>query len=262
MGKEALKEALKLVKFCNNGGRPFVARLNSQGFNSFAIEFSSSGTPNSDDLNIELDGRNLAFQSSGADDRSFYFFPFDEQLSSGPHQLKFRASPAASNPWLSNLTAFEFGENYNFAAVNVGTYPLFDKNLRVDGYRATHRSCLMRDMTKNYFCPVCQENNWIKFFSRISVIDSVSRQTTNNQQQVLTVTPLQPGQLRTGDQGRLRVTWSKDGQALEAFDDQFEIIVQNDAVTGSRIEVEVVYETPEVRRDSMNRLRDHHQWQF
>ena len=37
-------------------------------------------------------------------------------------------------------------------------------------YRPTHDSCLMKDMRKQNFCVVDQENMWLKFLARVTLI--------------------------------------------------------------------------------------------
>lgn len=39
---------------------------------------------------------------------------------------------------------------------HLGTFPIFDSDGKVVGYRPTDHDCIMRDMTKSTYCPVCK----------------------------------------------------------------------------------------------------------
>ena len=50
---------------------------------------------------------------------------------------------------------------------------MFDAYSEERGFRPTHNQCLMRNMRSKVFCPVDQENIWLRFFKVVNLIDNV-----------------------------------------------------------------------------------------
>lgn len=115
----------------------------------------------------------------------------------------------------------------------------------------------MRNMTHERFCPVCQEGMWIQFLSRISLIDdvTVAEERELDGTRKVTVKTLQLGQFRPPHQTRtpgeyLEIQWFKNDVEQ----------VQLNGLQDIRAEpgiwnVNVKYETPEVRSDPNGYLR-------
>lgn len=159
------------------------------------------------------------------------------------------------NNWLSDLTVYEYGDEYHFDPEHVGAYPLFSEWGSIAGYRPTHETCLMRNMKSVRFCPICQENNWLQFFRKVSLIDGVEIIPAGaNYEAHLRVPSL--GQFRSevvNADERLDVRWYRNGELVGSLEGQ--LVGQIPAVQASdNWEVEVQFHTPEVRKDSSGLL--------
>jgi len=201
----------------NLTNNPFKINFKSDGIQkSTKIVLSASGIETSDTVSILLDGEPLSFESPNRVDRSFITLdlpPFSE----GEHTFEVREAVSDGNNWLSNLSIHEFGHEMHDDPSFIGAFPVFSEDLSIDGYRPTNNSCLMRDMLHPFFCPVCQENNWLQFFSRISLIEDLSGKVEEDQVKVQ-LTTLKLGQFRTmgtAPQGeQLEIRWFYNGQEL------------------------------------------------
>jgi hypothetical protein len=229
---------------------PFSAKFSSPGnLANAGLVFSASGIERDDDLKVTIDGQSLPFRSPFHSDRSFYEMFWKQGFSSGAHELRFEQGTKDGNNVLSNLTLHEYGAGYHFDPHYVGAYPMFAKNGNAVGYRPTHNTCVMRNMTSRHFCPVCQENNWLKFFSRIRVIDDLKTMRSNGKLKVEVLTP-PLGQLsrRVRGTGRLVVRWYRDGKEVPNLNDQFKWEA-NESDSRGTWHVIVAFQTEEVRRD-------------
>ncbi|MBI1860941.1 MAG: hypothetical protein HYR96_08490 [Deltaproteobacteria bacterium] len=227
---------------------PYTAKMTSDGkWDSLFMTISLSGLQTSDDVVVKLDGEQLPIDSEQQADRKFYDFKIEQGFSSGTHQLTFEEKVHDGDNWVSNITVHEFKKEYNFDSNHIGAYPLFQGSRR-EGYRPTHNTCLMRNMMSDQFCPVCKENNWIKFFATVSMIDSIESHAETTGQRVFVKTqPL--GQFRHDGRGEgqyIAIRWYKDGELQSEFLDQTEIVVTEPS---AKWEVEVELTTPEVRKD-------------
>lgn len=237
---------------------PFSASWRSDGTDShYEITYSASGVEHDEALMIELDGERLPFTSPGTPDRSFQsIMGHDGGFDSGPHTLTFRRGTTASEPWLSNLAIFEYGDQYNFNDHHVSAYPLFDKNNQVAGFRPTNRTCLMRDMTSVEFCQICQENNWLKFFAKISMIDDLQIDESKELVKVSVLTP-PLGDMRvdkTLKKEDVLVTWFHNNEEVKELVNQTSWEDERKFVQGTwRVQVEL--STPEVRHDPRRLLK-------
>jgi hypothetical protein len=160
---------------------------------------------------------------------------------------------------MSSINIQEYGANYHFDEEFVGAFPLYDANGRVDGYRSNHETCLMRNMESTRFCSVCQENNWMNFFAKVDLIDSLTSEVDPQTGEVKAVLATQQlGQLRTDgldDGSVLEVTWLRDGTVVESLANQMSWTLPARNAAGSW-EARVKFVTPEVRKDPRNLLSD------
>ena len=76
------------------------------------VQFSLSGFRDSDDLRVEMDGRELAWEINPAvgDDRYIYRLKFDEALKAGEHEIRFTLlnSDIEGSAQLCNLEVLEY----------------------------------------------------------------------------------------------------------------------------------------------------------
>ncbi|MCB0416031.1 MAG: hypothetical protein H6617_03330 [Bdellovibrionaceae bacterium] len=236
---------------------PYTASFRSNGaYRYFEVQYSASGVEADDTLDFRLDGERLPSPSPGHSDREFVEYFHDGGLSSGSHKITVEEKVHDGNNWLSDLTVYEYGEDYHFDAEHVGAYPLFSEWGSVAGYRPTHETCLMRNMKSVRFCPVCQENNWLQFFKNVSLIDGVDvSQVGGNYEVHLRVPPL--GQFReeaVNPEERLDVRWFRNGQLVGSFEGQ--LVGEIPAIQAQDSwEVEVQFHTPEVRKDPSGLLK-------
>ncbi len=233
---------------------PFSINMQSDGlFARTWIRLSASGIETDDTLSIKLNDQPVSFVSPNRTDRSFINIELPG-LIRGAQKLAFSENISDHNNWISSLTVHEYAHDFHDEPGFVGAFPNFDQYLDVAGYRPTNESCLMRDMTHEFFCPICQENNWSQFFDRIDIIDSskASRAGSRVSAQVQT---LGLGQFRSGGTGaageKIDIRWFTRGQELTQFKDQQSIAFDaaNDVTS---LEVEVTFRTPEIRTESVS----------
>ncbi|MEZ4749571.1 MAG: M64 family metallopeptidase [Bdellovibrionota bacterium] len=236
---------------------PYTASFRSNGaYRFFEVQYSASGIETDDTLDFRLDGEALPSPSPGHSDREFVEYFHDGGLTSGSHKITVSEKVHDGNNWLSDLTVYEYGEDYHFDPEHVGAYPLFSEWGSVAAYRSTHETCLMRNMKSVRFCPICQENNWLQFFRNVSLIDGVDVTPVGSNYEVhLRVPPL--GQFRNevlSPEERLDVRWYRDGQLVGSFEGQ--LVGQIPAIQAQdKWEVEVEFHTPEVRKDPSGLLK-------
>lgn len=221
-----------------------------------AIRFSASGLASDNSLKIELDGTEMQFTGPGTDDRSFHNFE-TTGFGAGRHEMQFTEQEHDGNNWISSITIHEYAANYHFDPAYIGAFPVFSQSGGVAGYRSTHETCLMRNMQSTSFCAVCQENNWLEFFGKVKMIDSVTA-TPNGSNVTMNLETQKLGQFRAGtiaDSGHLDIRWTKNGQAVDSLNDQssWNLPVQD---AQGKWAVVVTYKSPEVRKDSRNLLTD------
>jgi len=233
---------------------PYKARFAASGSAAVtSVTFSSSGTARDSDLAVSIDGKVLPFKGPGHPDRAFHILNWNQGFPDGPHELHFVGANGGDSV-LSSISVHEYAKDYHFDSRYVGAYPMFAKSGRAVGFRPTHETCLMRNMSSTRFCPVCQENNWLQFFSRIRVIDEVKAERSGSNLKVKVLTPAlgQLARVRDG-RSRLDVKWFHDGKEEPALEGQF--AWERDAAScKGKWAVNVVFQTDEVRRDPNSRL--------
>eukprot|EP00035_Acanthoeca_spectabilis_P006985 m.131283 g.131283 ORF g.131283 m.131283 type:complete len:618 (-) comp13748_c0_seq7:285-2138(-) len=243
------------------------------------LRFTASGCEKNDAIRVTLDGQDLRWTSLGLLDRSFYTFDdMDQGFSAGSHTLKFEMrTPAKSgNPirQLCSLTLHEYAAEPDFHFSNswVSAYPTWSIS-GTKTFRPTNEMCLMRNMTSSVFCPVCQEGQWLQFFSKIELIDDVF--TTQERDTVtVTVNVIQLGQFRTkplpprdstdkiygADRiDHMRIEWSLGGNHQRELDGRYSFAGPIDKLSGEWT-VTVTFETDEVRYDPQKLLTSVHRF--
>lgn len=233
--------------------KSFSTTFKSSGqFETSEIVYSASGIETESDLVVKLDGNPFKAQSPHHSDRVFYTISLNTGFSSGEHTLSFEEGTHDGNNVLSNLTIHEYGKGYHFNNYT-GAFPLYNLNNTFAGFRPTHDTCLMREMLSERFCSVCQENNWLKFFNTISLIDSVE---INQKDDIVTVTVHTPhlGVLRKiPSSDKLEINWHKDRREVTTLGNFTQWSLSKEEAVGSW-EVIVKWMSPEVRKDTDNLL--------
>ncbi|KTD76594.1 M64 family metallopeptidase [Legionella waltersii] len=155
----------------------------------FEILISSVGWKSPEDVSILLDGHIGQLEGHYTADRSFFTFHLNESLAPGNHQLEIIANNHDSEHVLAFAEIYAHPGDLDWTQDNVQAFATYDYAGQKAGYRPTHRSCLMRDMSIPHFCAVDLENMWIRFLSRIHLIDSLEINTQSTGTQVHLKTP-------------------------------------------------------------------------
>jgi hypothetical protein len=138
----------------------------------YSLKLSSVGWEHADDVHVYLDGERLELDGVYTEDRSF-FYTKNVNLTQGAHKIEIKDHSHDGNNVLAYANGYAFPKSYNFDAGVIGAFNVFDSSGRERGFRPTHDDCLMRDMRSMVFCPVDQENIWLRFFKKMNVIESI-----------------------------------------------------------------------------------------
>lgn len=153
---------------------PFVQRFStSEAESLFKVELSSVGWEKEGDVEFLLDGVPLEMRGEYTMDRSF-FNSVPATLARGDHELVIRSNGNRPEHVLAFANGYVFPTTYDFDSGQVKAFSVFNEDMKMLGYRPTEHMCVMRDMLSKVFCPVDQENIWLQFLQRVSLIDSVS----------------------------------------------------------------------------------------
>ena len=234
---------------------PFTATFQSDGNQSqYFINLSASGMEGEEDIQFFMDGTRIPIASPGTSDRGFHDIVADHGFSSGQHTIEIREGNRDGNNWVSSLTVHEYGVGFHADPHYVGAYPLFQDVGQKDGYRPVNEGCLMRNMMTEEFCPVCKENNWLKFFGKISMVDGIRTDAEGAGKRVTLVVPAL-GQFRSDALAGevVSVKWFKNSQEVPGMAGQLSWLASGTDLS-ARWEADVTYVTPEVRRDSQGLL--------
>lgn len=155
--------------------KTFVQNFNFDGTDSlFALKISSVGWDTENAVEVLLDGKTLQLEGVYTQDRSF-FTTTPMKLSAGKHQLVIRSNGNNPQHVLAFARGYAYPLNYTFDSEKVGAFNVFNESGRRVGYRPSENICLMRDMRSKVFCSVDQENIWLRFLSRVSLIDTLTK---------------------------------------------------------------------------------------
>jgi hypothetical protein len=220
---------------------------NAKGPYSFGIELSSVGWESPDDVAILLDGQPVKIEGTFTDDRSFFRVIVDRTLDSGNHTLEIRDNGIDQDNVLAFANLYAYEADYNFTG-KYGSYMTYDERGSVS-YRPTHAQCIMRDMLVKHFCSVDQENMWIRFLDRVSLVDSlVTTPGTGAARGEKTVT------LTTPKLSGLEINWfirSRNGseQELSEFKNQTSFQVPA-GFSGKDLVAKIRFSNSEIRKQS------------
>ena len=184
--------------------KPFIQNFTTdESAALFSVKISSVGWEKEGDVEILLDGSPLSPVGHYTRDRSFFeTTPF--ALKSGKHQLIIRSNGNNPAHVLAFADGYSYPADYDFYSGEVKAFNVFSEDESMVGYRPTENTCLMRDMLSKVFCPVDQENIWLQFLMRVSLIDSLTK--NNNDTVELKTIPFDPS--------NLEISWFENGQEL------------------------------------------------
>jgi KaiC/GvpD/RAD55 family RecA-like ATPase len=211
-----------------------------------------------DTLEVYLDGKRLEWKSSKTLDRAFYTWNFPTGFTKGQHKISFKqgypkSTSSAPIRQLCNVVLLEYPDSFRKNLDFVGAYPTRDINGKVS-YRPTDDNCLMRNMERENFCPVCVEGLWLNLLKRISLIDGF-KQNCNRIGNTVEVFPLKLGQFRVGadnnkdNKDLIIIKWFRKGKEVKKYRNE-NIITLDQSTVGEKWFVVVIFETPEIRQKS------------
>jgi hypothetical protein len=188
----------------NLGGEAFRAEFDfpapaNEGAYSLEILLSTVGWESPTDVEVRLDGIPLELEGDYTEDRSFFKIRnLKSSLAAGKHVLEVEEKNHDGNNVLAFASVYAHESNYDYNAERVALYSTFNDSGSFVGYRPTHESCLMRNMTFKNFCSADIENMWVRFLNRVSLIDSLAVNSDKTME------------LQTPNIEGLQINWSVD----------------------------------------------------
>lgn len=134
-------------------------------------EISGVGWKTSDEVEVKIDNKKFPLDGKFQQDRSFFNLG-PVQLPKGQHNFEFKENVLDADNVLGYYKIFAYPMGYNFNENFIAGFSVFSR-YGTEGFRPTHRSCLMNRMTYEKFCSIDQENMWHQFLKRVSLIDEV-----------------------------------------------------------------------------------------
>jgi hypothetical protein len=164
------------------------------------IELSTVGWSSPSEVAVTLNGTELSYDGVFHKDRSFFNFDPTTVAPGSRYQLKVEERAKDGDNVLGFALAYAMRSDYDFTSGKIGAFASYDAYGN-KSYRPTHNSCLMKDMRRENFCAVDQENMWLKFLERIALLDGVSvSQLASGQRRIEALGPVSQD---------LVVTWFK-----------------------------------------------------
>ncbi len=213
--------------------------LAAEGPFNLNLLISSVGWATDQDVEFKIDGTAIQLPGPFHNDRNFYDITINS-LNPGNHKIHVEEKIKDKDNVIAFVQSFALAADYDRTPDAIGSYMTYDDNGKLS-YRPTHNSCVMRNMTINYFCAVDRENMWRRFLARTSLIDNVvvTTQASGVKHVELQAVPL----------AGLEIHWFKivNGQAVE--DMALVNKMDWDASSGDTgsYKVTVKFQTPEVR---------------
>ncbi|KAG9124091.1 hypothetical protein FRC07_012863 [Ceratobasidium sp. 392] len=140
---------------------------------------------------------------------------------------------------------------------------------RTVSYRPTNEGCLMRQVAQPDFCAVCTEALWLQLLARVSLIDEVVISSSCSPEESeahttidISLVPLAHLRspvgaayiLRKGVREAYHVRWFSNGTEINAWRNLTRLDL--DCETKAIYEVEVTFESSEIRKDEKGRTTD------
>lgn len=156
------------------GPLTFEFDVPAQSGTSLRIGGSFVGWETPDDVHFLLDGKPIDVEVAPTNDRGFFAVGNASSIPPGHHHLEVAENIHDGDNVLANIRVTAYDPGYDFTPDKVEAFPSFNDDGDHVGYRPTHESCLMRDMTSKEFCAIDKENMWRQFLKRVSLIDGVT----------------------------------------------------------------------------------------
>ncbi|KAI1349978.1 IgA peptidase M64-domain-containing protein [Xylaria sp. FL0043] len=165
-----------------NTTQKWSANFTSAGtYDTYLLQFSVSGMTASNDLRVEVDGKDVGWEINPevGVDRYIYNMKIDSALSPGAHELSFTLlnEDIQGTAQLCNLEVLEYGvaeEEFHFEQTYHGLYPTFS-DVNATTYRPTNDYCCMRSIYSPNYCNACLEGMWLALLTPLSFIDNVTQ---------------------------------------------------------------------------------------
>jgi len=217
------------------------------------IELSTVGWSAPSEVSVVLNGTEMNYDGIFHKDRSFFKFAPTTVQPGSSYQLKIAERVKDGDNVLGFALAYAMPANYNFSYGKIGAFASYSA-YGAKSYRPTHDSCLMKDMLRESFCAVDQENMWIQFLERVSLVDSVNISADGTLKNI---------EVKTPPIADLEIVWFK--RAGSSWQELSEIRNQHswkaeDAASGS-YRVSVRMKSAEVRMQSAH-LEDSKEFRF
>lgn len=268
-----VEDAVLLVQkypWYNLAQNKYTVEFKSSGkYSRWYMIISLSGMDEPDSFSITLDGKPLEWTSTGIKDRKFFKWHSKEGFSAGSHEIVMQTNTKDTKlgRQLCSLTLHEYKAEDEFQMDDnnaISLYPTWDIR-GTKSYRPNNNKCLMRNMASPDFCVVCEENMWMQFLNRVSLIDDVNVNKMGKSTDV-EVRALPLGQLRAENdpyrlahpekvaQERYIVRWTKNGRPQPQYDDLFKVKLT--PTEPGKWTVNVEFQTSMVRSDPKRLLFD------
>jgi hypothetical protein len=209
------------------------------------IDLSSVGWNTPSDVSVKLNGQSLHLDGVFHKDRSFFTIYKEGVQELQNYSLEIQEEVKDGDNVLGFALAYALPAHYDLTENKIGAFASYDA-WGSKSYRPTHNSCLMKDMRRLNFCMVDQENMWIKFLNRVSLIDSLEfEDLADNSRKV---------SLKTQRLDDLKIRWefcssANNCRVLEDLEGQKDWILKSDAPKGN-YRVKVQFQSSEVRLPS------------
>lgn len=213
------------------------------------VILSTVGWETPEDVQVKGNGEPWTLNGVFHRDRSFFRYSQIEKPSSGRLNLQIEEKKKDGDNVLGFAVVYSMAEDYNFSPNVIAAFATYD-NGGNKSYRPSHSSCLMRDMEVQHFCPIDQENMWLKFFERTRLIDSAIKTSDGTSVNA---------SVKTLDLEGLSIRWlaktSKGYSELSQYRNSKSIQVPVEFAS-SPLRVEVNFENSEIRKQNIGDAKD------
>ncbi|PPR05386.1 hypothetical protein CVT24_008000 [Panaeolus cyanescens] len=249
-----------------NVTKPWSICFTSSGtYSRYLVKFSLSGMPESTDLRVTLDGKDLKWppKSGLGLDRWHYDLHFDEALTGGKHELTFNLLNKGREgvAQLCSAEVIEFGNETEFASKPgfYSLYPTFSETNKTS-YRPTNDDCLMRTVTTPNLCKVCIEGLWHSLLRKVTLIDNLNAtcvwdSSSQSWTRELRLGLIPVAHLRSQEDHSpsfpseaYSIIWRKDGQIQPQLSNKTTIQIP-DAQASGQYQAAVKFWTEEIRKE-------------
>lgn len=154
-----------------NPGDDITLKFHSPRDLYYQLTISAVGWQSQSDMRVTLNSQSIPISGVLSPDRSFFTTNLIK-MNSGDQSLHLKNT--SNHPiTLAFANGLGFPAHYNFQKNLVSAFSVYADGGLFRGYRPTHDMCLMREMRSKVFCPVDQENIWLRFLDRLNLIEDL-----------------------------------------------------------------------------------------